>query len=108
MADAFAQSIESSESREIDDRIAYILVRDGISREELKRAIYIDRDKPYYEQTMSPSVLMLQTANFLGVSVEWLLTGKGRNTREPERMHFERSAVVSGNHARTINVNNYN
>ena len=110
--DVFSRSLLVSEAKEIDDRIAFILVRDGISREMLKAAVPVDFDAPYYEQKTTPVQLLIKTADFLGVSIEWLLTGKGRNTRTPKEPDSGamvcRSAILRGNRARIINVNNYN
>lgn len=106
---AFERSLQNPAARVIDDRIAFILVRDGISREALRAAVYVDFDRPYYDQTETNIVTMLsKTADFLGVSVDWLLTGKGRNTREPiEQNNITKSAIIKDNQAHHITVFNY-
>lgn len=108
-ASALHISIADEHSQAITDRIGYILVRDGIPRASLVRAINLDHDLPYYEQEKKPLEIVVEVADFLGVSVDWLLTGKGRNTRlpEPSGERYDRSAAVKGNQAETINVFNY-
>lgn len=94
------------------DRVSFILVRDGIPRERLERAIGLDKEYPYFAQPgRSIASIQVDVADFLGVSVEWLLTGHGRSERikpnEKTSGAFLGSVMVSGNQAHTINVNNY-
>lgn len=100
----------------IGDRIAFVLVRDGISRKDLARAIGLDESLPYFMQDRTPIQILYQVADFLGVCAEWLAIGQGSSERKStgfstgapsaESVVME-SAIVAGNRARTIHVHNY-
>lgn len=115
MSSPLRSSLDDEKSQDITARIAFILVRDGIPRKALISALDLDHSKPYWEQNRAPLDILHEVAVFLGVSLDWLITGKGRNTREPVEssrplrplQSFQRSAVVKGNKAHVINVNNY-
>lgn len=109
-ASALHISVSDEKSQAIADRIGYILVRDGIPRASLVRAINLDPDLPYYEQPdKKPFDIVIEVADFLGVSVDWLITGKGRNTRPSDSIseRYDRSAAIKDNQAETINVYNF-
>lgn len=100
----------------IGDRIAFVLVRDGISRKDLARAIGLDEALPFYMQDRTPSQILCQVARFLGVCAAWLATGEGSSERIPTEFStaskspeyaVRESAIVSGNRAREIHVHNY-
>ena len=104
----YHRSINNEIAKSIYDRIAYILVRDGIPRAALEAAIPIDKTRPFYEQPRPPFILLHEVAVFLGVSTDWLISGNGRNTRiaDGSENYFE-SAVLKGNQAKIINVHNH-
>lgn len=96
------------------DRVAFVLVRDGIPRERLIRAVGLDESYPYYAQPgRSIASIQAEVCEFLGVSLEWLLTGReSRESRRGSRefsdgRSFVGSALVSGNSAHSIHVHNY-
>lgn len=98
----------NDKSIEVNDRIAFILVRDGIKREKLVRYLDLDETFPVYAQPdRPPAMIIADVADFLGVSVQWLLAGEGRNVRMRDAATTDRSVVVSHSSAREIIVNNY-
>ena len=101
----YHRSLNNEVARSIYDRIAYILVRDGIPRAALEAAVPIDKNRPFYEQTRPPFIVLHEVAVFLGVSTDWLISGIGRNTREAAPA-YDQCAVVLGAQADSINVYN--
>ena len=104
----YQRSLNNDIAKSIYDRIAYILVRDGIPRAALEAAVPIDKNKPFYEQTRPPFIVLHEVAVFLGVSTDWLISGKGPNTRITDGSeNYIGSAVLKGNQAKIINVHNH-
>lgn len=106
-----AFSVLGPQESEINDRIAYILIRDGKSRQSLNEYLNLDDDLPYYHQKRPVFSILQATADFLGVSFEWLATGNG--SPESKTIYLSQSptisgsAIVSGNQAGSIHVHNY-
>lgn len=93
--------------QEVADRIAFILVRDGIPREALLFHLKLDPDLAFNDQPgRMPMEILYEVAEFLGVSTDWLISGKGRNTREIAESSYEKCGIVQGAQADSINVYN--
>lgn len=106
MSSTLRHSLCGDKSQDIADRVAYILVRDNIPRRALISAIALDESLAFWDQDRPPIDILHEVAVFLGVSTDWLISGKGRNTREPESTTYERCGVVQGAQAERINVYN--
>lgn len=103
------RSLSTKKVEEIYTRISYILVRDGLPFDALKLALDLDEDLPFFAQPDRSSLdILYEAAQFLGVSTDWLISGKGRNTRVNEGLeNYAGSAVLKGNQAEVITVHNY-
>lgn len=102
-------SLIGDRERPISDRVSYILVRDGISFGDLDRAIGLNSSYAYYAQPhISEREIIIKVAEFLDVSIDWLLSGKGApNDHKNNKSAFNGGSIVSGNRARSIHVHNY-
>lgn len=105
MSSPLRRSLAGEKSQDITARIFFILVRDGIPRHALIAALNLDDSLPYDEQNRPPLDILFEVAVFLGVSTDWLISGQGRNTREPAST-YEGCGIVQGAHAERINVYN--
>lgn len=103
------RSLSTKKVEEIYARISYILVRDGLPFDSLKLALALDEGLPFFAQPDRSSLdILYEAAQFLGVSTDWLISGKGRNTRVHEGFeNYAGSAVLKGNQAEIINVHNH-
>lgn len=105
------KSLRVPRLQEVADRIAFILVRDGIPREALLFHLKLDQNLAFNSQPgRMPMEILYEVAEFLGVSTDWLISGKGRNTREVAPAvpapAYDQCAVVTGAQAERINVYN--
>ena len=99
----------------INDRISYVLIMTGKDRDDLER--YLDLDPAYmpYEQPgRTLTSIIKDCADFLGVSVHWLISGEGEPfpaTDQPQAVasisnagNISGSALLQGNTAGSIIV----
>ena len=108
MSSPLRSSLAGDKSQDITARIAFILVRDEIPRQALISSLDLDESQPYWNQSRPALDILHEVAVFLGVSLDWLITGKGRNTRIVEASeNYTGSAVLKNNKAEVINVHNY-
>lgn len=93
---------------EVEKRISRVIERAGVSKIFIAEMLSLDLDAPdYWERRISlhPIQTTCKVASYLGVSVAWLLTGKGNGpSDEPEKAagsssmtDVHDSAVVQGN-----------
>lgn len=103
------RSLSSKKSSEIFTRISYILVRDNLPLDALKDTLALDEDLPFFAQPNRCALdILYDAAQFLGVTTDWLISGKGRNTWvNAGSENYAGSAVLKGNQAEIINVHNY-
>lgn len=103
------RSLLDKKGVEITARVSYILVRDNIPLDTLKKALNMDDSLPYFAQPGRGALdILYEAAQFLGVTTDWLISGVGRNTRVNEGLeNYTRSAVLKSNQAEVINVHNY-
>ena len=105
-------SVIGERERPVSDRVSYILVRDGLDSHALERSLALDDRFPYYCQPhKSEFTILREVADFLGVSFDWLVTGKGSPDREqahpaPPAVVAVDSVIVAHNAARSIRVEN--
>ena len=85
--------------QKINDRISYVLIKTGIDRENLDRFLNLDPNYLVYEQPgRTLTSIIKDCADFLGVSVHWLISGDG----EPFPVKDQPQAVASINNAGNI------
>ena len=103
------RSLSSKKGAEIYSRISYIMVRDNLPFDSLKNELALDDDLPFFAQPGRTALdILYEAAQFLGVSTDWLISGKGRNTRVNEGSeNYAGCAVLTGNQAEIINVHNH-
>ncbi|WP_427340878.1 helix-turn-helix domain-containing protein [Caloranaerobacter sp. DY30410] len=81
----------------IGRRIRFLRESKNISIEELEKTLHIfDLDKFESEEWTPGMVVITKLANYFNVSIDWLLTGKGKGPKEPEETWTIENLYIDG------------
>lgn len=98
-------SLHGHQFKQIQDRISFILVSNNINRLHLERFINLDSNKPIYAQNKSMLKILIDVAQFLNVSTDFLLFG---NNLQPNTQNkpskITHSAIVNNSMIDTITI----
>ena len=100
----------------INDRISYILIKTGKDRDDLEKFLSLDPNYlPYEQPGRTYTSIIKDCADYLGVSVHWLISGEGEPfpvKDQPQAVasidnagNIDGSALLQGNTAGSIVIN---
>lgn len=92
----------------IGERIHKLLKEKNLTQKALSEAVGISQSavSDWKTKSQPQSELLYKISEFLGVSVEYLLTGKENPVNVNHASNIHNSAIVQGNHATTLIVKN--